>query len=71
MTSIAVWTTCLIPYMCRTLMGIPMINLSINAAFSVALIGVDVISLTLYLRGTHAGLEGSGFFGPFVLRGLF
>ena len=55
MTSIAVWTTCLIPYMCRTLMGIPMINLSINAAFSVALIGVDVISLTLYLRGTHAG----------------
>ena len=55
MTSIAVWTTCLIPYMCRTLMGIPMINLSANAAFSVALIGVDVISLTLYLRGTHAG----------------
>ena len=69
MTSIAVWTTCLIPYMCRTLMGIPMINLSINAAFSVALIGVDVISLTLYLRGTHAGcnrlfaFEGVGVLG--------
>ena len=51
MTSIAVWTTWLIPYMCRMLMGIPMINLSANAAFSVALIGVDVISLALYLRG--------------------
>ena len=55
MTSIAVWTTWLIPRMCRMLMGIPMINLSANAAFSVALIGVDVISLALYLRGTHAG----------------
>ena len=55
MTSIAVWTTWLIPCMCRMLMGIPMSNLSANAAFSVALIGVDVISLALYLRGTHAG----------------
>ncbi|WP_314568968.1 hypothetical protein [uncultured Actinomyces sp.] len=51
MTSIAVWTTWLIPYMCRMLMGIPMINLSANAAFGVALIGDDVISLALYLRG--------------------
>ena len=51
MTSIAVWTTWLIPYMCRILMGIPMINLSANAAFCVALIRVDVISLALYLRG--------------------
>ena len=55
MTSIAVWTAWLIPCMCRMLMGIPMINLSANAAFSVALIGIDVISLALYLRGTHAG----------------
>ena len=51
MTSITVWTTWLIPYMCRMLMGIPMINLSTNAAFCVALIGADVISLALYLRG--------------------
>lgn len=51
MTSIAVWTTWLIPYMCRMLMGIPMINLSANAAFGVALIGADVIGLALYLRG--------------------
>ena len=55
MTSIAVWTTWLIPYMCRILMGIPMINLSANAAFCVALIRVDVISLALYLRGMHGG----------------
>ena len=48
--SIAVWTTWLIPYMCRMLMGIPIINLSANAAFGVALIGADVISLALYLR---------------------
>ena len=54
MTSIAVWTTWLIPYMCRMLTGIPMINLSANAAFGVALIGADVISLALYLRGMHA-----------------
>ena len=51
MTSIAVWTTWLIPYMCRMLMGIPIINLSANAAFGVALIGADMISLALYLRG--------------------
>ena len=51
MTSIAVWTTWLIPYMCRMLMGIPRINLSANAAFGVALIGADMISLALYLRG--------------------
>ena len=51
MTSIAVWTIWLIPYMCRMLMGIPMINLSANAAFCVALIGADMISLALYLRG--------------------
>ena len=49
--SIAVWTTWLIPYMCRMLMGIPIINLSANAAFGVALIGADMISLALYLRG--------------------
>ena len=55
MTSIAVWTTWLIPYMCRMLMGIPMINLSANAAFGVALIGADMISLALYLRGMHGG----------------
>ena len=55
MTSIAVWTTWLIPYMCRMLMGIPIINLSVNAAFGVALIGADVISLALYLRGMHGG----------------
>ena len=55
MTSIAVWTTWLIPYMCRMLMGIPIINLSANAAFGVALIGADVISLALYLRGMHGG----------------
>lgn len=55
MISIAVWTTWLIPYMCRMLMGIPMINLSANAAFGVDLIGDDVISLALYLRGMHAG----------------
>lgn len=54
MTSIAVWTTRLIPYMCRMIMGIPMINLSANAAFGVALIRADVISLALYLRGMHA-----------------
>ena len=54
MTSIAVWTTWLIPYMCRMLMGIPIINLSANAAFGVALIGADMISLALYLRGMHA-----------------
>ena len=51
MTSIAVWTTWLIPYMCRMLMGIPRINLSANAAFGVALIGADMTSLALYLRG--------------------
>ena len=51
MTSIAVWTIWLIPYMCRMLMGIPIINLSANAAFGVALIGADMISLALYLRG--------------------
>ena len=55
MTSIAVWTTWLIPYMCRMLMGIPMINLSANAAFGVVLIGDDVISLALYLREMQAG----------------
>lgn len=55
MTSIAVWTIWLIPYMCRMLMGIPIINLSANTAFGVALIGADVISLALYLRGMHAG----------------
>ena len=55
MTSIAAWTTWLIPYMCRMIMGIPMINLSANAAFGVALIGADVISLALYLRGMHGG----------------
>ena len=51
MTSIAAWTTWLIPYMRRMIMGIPMINLSANAAFGVALIGADVIGLALYLRG--------------------
>lgn len=55
MISIAVWTIWLIPYMCGMLMGIPMINLSANAAFGVALIGDDVISLALYLRGMQAG----------------
>ena len=55
MISIAVWTIWLIPYMCGMLMGIPMINLPANAAVGVALIGDDVISLALYLRGMHAG----------------
>ena len=55
MTSIAVWTTRLIPFLCRMIMGIPIINLSANAAFGVALIRADVISLALYLRGMHAG----------------
>ena len=53
--SVAVWTIWLVPYMCRMLMGIPMINLSANAAFGVALIGADMISLALYLRGMHGG----------------
>lgn len=53
--SVAVWTIWLVPYMCRMLMGIPIINLSANAAFGVAFIGADVISLALYLRGMHGG----------------
>lgn len=53
--SVAVWTIWLVPYMCRMLMGIPMINLSANAAFGVALIGADMISLALYLRGDARG----------------
>jgi len=53
--SVAVWTIWLVPYMCRMLMGIPIINLSVNAAFGVALIGADMISLALYLRGMHGG----------------
>ena len=36
------------------LTGIPAIDLSANAAFGAALIGADVISLALYLRGMHA-----------------
>ena len=55
MTSIAVWTIWLVPCFCGMLTGIPMINLSANAAFGVALIRADVISLALYLRGMHAG----------------
>ena len=55
MTSIAVWTIWLVPCFCGMLTGIPMINLSANAAFGVALIGADVISLALYLRGMHGG----------------
>ena len=51
MTSIAVWTTWLIPYMCRMLMGIPAIDLSANAAFGAALNGAGAIGLVLYLRG--------------------
>lgn len=51
MTSIAVWTTWLIPYMYRMLMGIPIINLSANAASGTALIGAGTIGLILYLRG--------------------
>lgn len=51
MTSIAVWTTWLIPYMCRMLMGIPAIGLSANAAFGTALAITDAIGATLYLRG--------------------
>ena len=50
----AVWTIWLVPCFCGMLTGIPMINLSANAAFGVALIGADVISLALYLRGMHA-----------------
>ena len=52
--SVAVWTIWLVPCFCGMLTGIPMINLSANAAFGVALIGADVISLALYLRGMHA-----------------
>ena len=55
MTSIAVWTIRLVPCFCGMLTGIPMINLSANAAFGVALIRADVISLALYLRGMHGG----------------
>ena len=51
MTSIAVWTTWLIPYKCRMLMGIPAIDLSANAASGTALIGAGTIGLILYLRG--------------------
>ena len=53
--SVAVWTIWLVPCFCGMLTGIPMINLSANAAFGVALIGADVISLALYLRGMHGG----------------
>lgn len=53
--SVAVWTIWLVPCFCGMLTGIPMINLSANAAFGAALIGADVISLALYLRGMHAG----------------
>lgn len=49
--SVAVWTIWLIPYFCGMLMGIPAIDLSANAAFGTALIGVGVIGLILYLRG--------------------
>ena len=53
--SVAVWTIWLVPCFCGMLTGIPMINLSANAAFGAALIGADVISLALYLRGMHGG----------------
>lgn len=53
--SVAVWTIWLVPCFCGMLTGIPMINLSANAAFGAALIGADVISLALYLRGMHEG----------------
>ena len=53
--SVAVWTIWLVPCFCGMLTGIPMINLSANAAFGAALIGADVISLGLYLRGMHGG----------------
>jgi len=49
--SVAVWTIWLIPYFCGMLMGIPAIDLSANAAFGTALIGVGAIGLILYLRG--------------------
>lgn len=50
MTSIAVWTTWLIPYMCRMLMGIPIINLSANAAFGTALPITDAMGAPPYPR---------------------
>lgn len=50
MTSIAVWTTWLIPYMCRMLMGIPIINLSANAAFGTALAITDAMGVPPYPR---------------------
>jgi len=53
--SVAVWTIWLVPCFCGMLTGIPAIDLSANAAFGVALIGADVISLALYLRGMHGG----------------
>ena len=43
------------PLLLWMLTGIPAIDLSANAAFGVALIRADVISLALYLRGMHAG----------------
>ena len=43
------------PLLLWMLTGIPAIDLSANAAFGVALIGADVISLALYLRGMHGG----------------
>ncbi len=50
MISIAVWTTWLIPYMCRMLMGIPIINLSANAAFGTALAITDAMGAPPYPR---------------------
>ena len=49
--SVAVWTIWLVPCFCGMLTGIPAIDLSANAAFGAALIGADVISLALCLRG--------------------
>ena len=48
--SMAVWTLWLVPYVCDTLMGIPMIDLPANAAFGAALGAAGSVSLILYLR---------------------
>mgnify|MGYP001741448896 CR=1 FL=1 len=53
--SVAVWTIWPIPCFCGMLTGIPAIDLSANAAFGAALIGVGAIGLILYLRGDARG----------------
>lgn len=53
--NVAVWTIWPIPCFYGMLTGIPAIDLSANAAFGAALIGVGAIGLILYLRGDARG----------------